>query len=53
MTEKSRVIVRVPGDIGVTVRGCHGQWMYVEYKKKKRGWAPRQTLCANPLTTCV
>jgi len=35
-TEKSRVIIRVPGgDDCVTVRGCHGQWMYVEYKKKR------------------
>ena len=52
-TEKSRVIIRVPGgDDSVTVRGCHGQWIYVEYKKK-RGWAAPDTLCANSLTTCV
>jgi SH3-like domain-containing protein len=52
-TEKSRVITRVPGgDDGVKVRGCQGEWMYVEYKGK-RGWAAPKTLCANSLTTCV
>jgi SH3-like domain-containing protein len=52
-TKKSRVIIRVPGgDDSVIVRGCNGQWMYVEYKKK-RGWAAPETLCANSLTTCV
>lgn len=52
-TKKSRVIIRVPGgDDNVIVRGCNGQWMYVEYKKK-RGWAAPDTLCANSLTTCV
>lgn len=52
-TKKSRVIIRVPGgDDSVIVRGCNGQWMYVEYKKK-RGWAAPDTLCANSLTTCV
>jgi SH3-like domain-containing protein len=52
-TKKSRVIIRVPGgDDFVIVRGCHGQWMYVEYKKK-RGWGAPGTLCANSLTTCV
>lgn len=51
-TNKSRVVIRVPGgDDAVTVRGCQGQWMYVEYKKKK-GWAAPDTLCANSLTTC-
>jgi SH3-like domain-containing protein len=52
-TKNSRVIIRVPGgDDSVTVRGCRGQWIYVEYKKKK-GWAAPDTLCANSLTTCV
>jgi SH3-like domain-containing protein len=51
-TKKSRVIIRVGGDDGAIVRGCHGQWMYVEYKKK-RGWGAPGTLCANSLTTCV
>jgi SH3-like domain-containing protein len=52
-TTKSRVIIRVPGgDDSVKVRGCNGQWLYVEYKKKK-GWAAPDTLCANSLTTCA
>lgn len=52
-TEKSRVITRVPGgDDGPIVLGCRGQWMYIKYKKR-RGWAAPNTLCANPLTTCV
>ncbi|MBA3765544.1 MAG: SH3 domain-containing protein [Acidobacteria bacterium] len=52
-TKKSRVIIRIPGgDDSVKVQGCQGQWMYVEYKKK-RGWAAPDTLCANSLTTCV
>lgn len=51
-TKKSRVIIRVPGGDDAMVRGCHGQWMYVEYKQK-RGWAAPGTLCANSLTTCV
>jgi uncharacterized protein YraI len=52
-TTNSRFIIRIPGgDDSVIVRGCQGQWMYVEYKKKK-GWAAPDTLCANPLTTCV
>jgi SH3-like domain-containing protein len=50
---KSHVIIRVPGgDDSVSVRGCDGQWMFVEYKKRK-GWAAPNTLCSNPLTTCV
>jgi uncharacterized protein YraI len=52
-TTNSRFIIRIPGgDDSVIVRGCQGQWMYVEYKKK-RGWAAPDTLCANSLTTCV
>jgi SH3-like domain-containing protein len=52
-TKKSSVIIRIPGgDDAVIVRGCNGQWMYVEYKKKK-GWAAPDTLCANSLTTCA
>ncbi len=52
-SKKSHVIIRVPGgDDSVRVRGCDGQWMFVEYKKKK-GWAAPDTLCANSLTTCV
>ena len=52
-SKKSQVVIRIPaGDDGVTVRGCDGQWMFVEYKKKK-GWAAPGTLCSNPLTTCV
>jgi SH3-like domain-containing protein len=51
--EKSRVLIKVPGgDDAVVIRGCRGKWMYVEYRKV-RGWAAPQTLCANPLTTCV
>lgn len=49
---KSRRITRVPDDEGdVTVRGCRGEWLYVEYNKMK-GWAAPNTLCSNPLTTC-
>jgi SH3-like domain-containing protein len=48
----SQVVVRVPGDGGVVVRGCYGGWMYVEYKGVK-GWGAPYTLCANPLTTCA
>lgn len=51
-TKKSRVIIRVPAGDDATVLGCHGQWMYVEYKKE-RGWAAPNTMCANSLTTCV
>ena len=51
--EKSRVLINIPGgDDSVVMRGCRGQWMYVEYKKV-RGWAAPHTLCANPLTTCA
>jgi uncharacterized protein YraI len=52
-TKKSRVIIRLPGGDDATVRGCHGEWIYVEYNKKKRGWAAPNTMCANSLTTCV
>jgi uncharacterized protein YraI len=51
-TKKSRVIIRVPGGDDATVRGCHGQWVFVEYNKR-RGWAAPGTLCTNSLTTCV
>ncbi len=49
--KKSRIIIRVAGGDDAVVRGCGGQWLYVEYKKK-RGWAAPATLCANSLTTC-
>ena len=49
---KAQVVVRVPGDGSVVVRGCYGGWMYVEYKGVK-GWGAPSTLCANPLTTCA
>lgn len=50
--ERSRVLGRMQaGGDGATVRGCRGQWMYVEHKKV-RGWAAPGTLCSNPLTTC-
>jgi len=49
---KAQVVVRVPGDGSVVVRGCYGGWMYVEYKDI-RGWGAPSTLCANPLTTCA
>ena len=50
---ESNVIIRVPaGDDNVKVRGCSGRWLFVEYKNK-RGWAAPDTLCSNPLTTCV
>ena len=52
-SRRSRVIIRVPGgDDSVMVRGCRGQWLYVEYRNR-RGWAAPGTLCANSLTTCV
>lgn len=51
-TEKSRILIKVPGgDDAIVIRGCRGEWMYVEYKKVS-GWAAPHTLCANPLTTC-
>jgi len=49
---QSSVISSVSADDDVTVRGCDGQWMFVEHKKK-RGWAAPGTLCPNSLTTCV
>lgn len=49
---RSSVISWVSADDAVTVRGCNGQWMFVEHKKKT-GWAAPGTLCPNPLTTCV
>lgn len=49
---ESPVVSWVSVDDGVTVRGCDGQWMFVEHKKKK-GWAAPDTLCPNSLTTCV
>lgn len=53
MSKQSRVAARVPGDSGdLKLRGCHGRWTYVEYKKVK-GWAAPDTLCTNPLTTCA
>ncbi|HKY27109.1 MAG TPA: SH3 domain-containing protein [Pyrinomonadaceae bacterium] len=48
---KSRLITRVPGGEDVIVRGCRGEWLYVEYNKTK-GWAEPQTLCSNSLSTC-
>ena len=52
-TEKSRILSKVPGgDDAIIIRGCRGQWMYIEYKKVW-GWAAPHTLCANPLTTCA
>lgn len=50
-SQKSRVIKRVPGDEAVDIKGCRGEWFYVEYEKVK-GWAAPRTLCSNPLTTC-
>ena len=50
--ERGRILGRMlGGGEGGTVRGCRGEWMYVEHKKV-RGWAARGTLCSNPLTTC-
>lgn len=49
---KSRIVTRVPGGNDVTVRGCRGEWLYVEYNKMK-GWAAPRTLCNNSLTTCL
>jgi len=51
-SEKSRIVALVPGGDDVSVRGCRGKWLYVEYKKVK-GWAAPRTLCDNSLTTCV
>jgi SH3-like domain-containing protein len=51
-SQKSKVVKRVPGGDDVTVRGCRGEWFYVEYEKVK-GWAAPRTLCNNPLTTCA
>jgi SH3-like domain-containing protein len=49
---RSRVLGRMPGGgESAVVRGCRGEWMYVEHKKV-RGWAAPGTLCSNPLTTC-
>ena len=48
---KGRIVARVPGGDDVTVRGCRGEWLYVEYENVK-GWAAPGTLCSNPLTTC-
>lgn len=50
-SQKSRVIKRVPGEEYVDIKGCRGEWFYVEYEKVK-GWAAPNTLCSNPLTTC-
>lgn len=51
-SKKSRVIARMSaGAEGASVRGCKGEWMYVEHKKLK-GWAQGDTLCDNSLTTC-
>lgn len=50
-SQKGRVIKRVPGDEHVNIKGCRGEWFYVEYEKVK-GWAAPKTLCSNPLTTC-
>jgi len=49
---RSSIISSVSADDDVSVRGCHGRWMFVEHKKKT-GWAAPGTLCANSLTTCV
>lgn len=48
---KSGVVQQVPGGDDVTVRGCRGKWLQVEYKKV-RGWAAPNSLCSNSLTTC-
>lgn len=48
---KSRLVTRVPGGEDVTVRGCQGEWLYVQYDKTK-GWAEPRTLCSNSLSTC-
>jgi uncharacterized protein YraI len=49
---KTQLVVRVPGGEDVSVKGCRGKWLLVEYKNVT-GWAAPQTLCANSLTTCV
>jgi SH3-like domain-containing protein len=49
---RSSIISSVSADDDVTVRGCDGQWTFVEHKKK-RGWAAPGTLCPNSLTTCA
>ena len=49
---KTQLVGRVPGGEGVSVKGCRGKWLFVEYKNVT-GWAAPQTLCANSLTTCV
>lgn len=51
-SKRSPVISWVSVDDSVTLQGCHGQWIFVEHKKKK-GWAAPDTLCPNSLTTCV
>jgi SH3-like domain-containing protein len=49
---RARVLARMlAGGDGATVRGCRGAWMYVQHRKT-RGWAARDELCANSLTTC-
>ena len=49
---KSAVVMRVPADESLVVRGCDGGWLFVQYKQM-RGWGAPKTLCANPLTTCA
>ena len=51
-SQRSGVVKRVPGGDDVSVWGCRGEWLYVEYKKVK-GWAAPKTLCSNSLTTCA
>jgi SH3-like domain-containing protein len=49
---KSRVVARMPVDVGgATVHGCKGKWLYVEHKKV-RGWTAPGTTCSNALTNC-
>lgn len=51
-SSSSTILTIVPADGSMSVHGCYGNWLYVQYKQIK-GWGAPRTLCANPLTTCV
>ena len=48
---KSEHICTIPSETNVTLCGCNGEWVKVEYKGKE-GWLSGDDYCDNPVTNC-
>ena len=47
----STVVTRLPKNTPVTIAGCKGEWVKVNYKDTS-GWLDPESHCDNPLTEC-